>query len=569
MIFLTSRMLSFAPSASRPVRSVLAVSFFLPALVPLSAAAAVVAESKSGVVVAGAAEAVQSGVEILRKGGTAADAAVAVSLSLTVAEPFNSGIGGKLAALYYDAASHKTWFVDGMGKAPLNLPVQEIVGGAKEQRTRGYRSVCVPGAVGALEVIHQRWGKLPWKECAQPAVKLAEEGYRVPAKQLFVFKDCMDVVRPDAEAMKIYFPGDQVPAEGTLLANPDLAKVMTTLRDEGPGAFYKGWIADKIVDASRNGGGWLEKKDFEDFRATVSQPLEVDYRGHKVCTSPPPLTGGAIMASVLKVLEDQPPASAGANSAPRIDSAARAFRVVYPRVAGAAGDDPKSRGDVDHLLSASGISSLRQELSGKSAPAGKPFESDGGETSHFIVVDKAGNIACVTQSLSLHFGAAVVPPGTGLLLNNDMSNFGYYTPSSINYVAPGKKPRSTITPAIVFKDGKPVLALGAPGGQRIPSGVYQVLSGVLDFAQPLPEAIDSPRFHLIRPTTSKDPTNQLDVEIGMDDAVGSELEKDGWAVQHKRRDSYYFAGVNGVALRPDGTRVAVGDDRRTNEAAAQ
>ena len=531
--------------------------------------AAVVAESKSGVVVAGASEAAEAGAEILRKGGSAADAAVAVSLCLTVAEPFNSGIGGKLAGLYYDAASKKTWFIDGMGKAPLNLSVSEILAAPKNERERGYKSVCVPGTVAALDVLHQKWGKLPWKECAQPAVLLAEKGFPVPEKQLFVFREKIDVVRPDAEAMKIFFPGGEVPAAGTMLANPDLAKTMATIRDEGPKSFYRGWIADKICEASKAGGGWLDKKDFEDYRAELSPPLEIEYRGRKICTAPPPLTGGAIMAATLKAGEDQKPAEAGANSAARIDSAARIFRVIYPHVASTAGDSAQSRGDVEHLLSASQIAKLRDEISGKAAPSAAPFESDGGETSHFIVVDNAGNIACITQSLSLHFGAAVVPPGTGILLNNDMSNFGFYRTSSINYVAPGKKPRSTITPAIVFEADKPVLALGAPGGQRIPSGVYQVLTGVLDFGQSLPEAIDSPRFHLVRPTTSKDPSNELQIELGGDEAVSSELEKDAWAVQHKRRDSYHFAGVNGVAIKPDGTRVAVGDDRRSNQAVAQ
>ncbi|MBJ7392540.1 MAG: gamma-glutamyltransferase, partial [Chthoniobacterales bacterium] len=147
---------------------------------------AVVAESKLGVVVAGAAEAAEAGAEVLRQGGTAADAAVAVSLSLTIAEPFNSGIGGKLAGLYYDAASGKTWFIDGLGRAPAHLPVAEMVAAPKVERERGYKSVCVPGAVAALEVLHERWGKLPWKQCAEPAVQLAEKGFHVPAKQAFV-----------------------------------------------------------------------------------------------------------------------------------------------------------------------------------------------------------------------------------------------------------------------------------------------------------------------------------------------------------------------------------------------
>ena len=536
---------------------------------PAAPRAAVVAESKSGVVVAGATEAAEAGAEILRQGGSAADAAVAVSLSLTVAEPFNSGIGGKLAGLYYDAAANKTWFIDGMGKSPSHLSVPGILSAPKAERERGYKSVCVPGTVAALELMHAKWGKLAWKECVEPAALLAEKGFAVPEKQLFVFREKIDVVRQDAEAMKIFFPGGDAPVAGTVLANPDLAKTMAAIRDEGPQAFYRGWIADKICEASQEGGGWLQKGDFESYRAEITEPLEIDYRGRRICTVPPPLTGGAIMATVLKAGEEGELARDGANSAPRIDAAARIFRAVYPRVAAAAGDSPQSRGDVEHLLRDKQIAELQDEISGTAPASGKPFESDGGETSHFIVVDEAGNIACITQSLSLHFGAAVVPPGTGILLNNDISNFGFYRQSSINYVAPGKKPRSTITPAIVFDRGQPVLALGAPGGQRIPSGVYQVLTGVLDYAQSLPEAIDSPRFHLVRPTTSKDPSNELQVEAGADEAVSAQLGKDLWTVEHKRRDSYHFAGVNGVAIGSDGTRTAVGDDRRSNHAVAQ
>lgn len=275
------------------------------------------------------------------------------------------------------------------------------------------------------------------------------------------------------------------------------------------------------------------------------------------------------MATALKAGEDLEPLQIGPDSAARIGAAARVFRAVYPRVARTAGDHPQSRGDVEHLLAARQIADLRAEIQGRAGQSPQPFESDGGETSHFIVVDEAGNIACITQSLSLHFGAAVVPPGTGILLNNDMSNFGYHRPTSINFVAPGKKPRSTITPAIVFKEGNPVLALGAPGGQRIPSGVYQVLTGVVDHGQTLEDAIDSPRFHLVRPTTSRDPDNELQIEAGADPSVADGLAKDGWDVREKRRESYHFAAVNGVAIGADGTRTAVGDERRTNHALAQ
>jgi gamma-glutamyltranspeptidase/glutathione hydrolase len=386
-----------------------------------------------------------------------------------------------------------------------------------------------------------------------------------------VFRDGRETLERDEEALRIFFPDGTVPAAGDRLSNPDLAKVVQSVADEGPGVFYKGWIADKIASAAQAGGGWISKEDLANYRAVTGRPLTESYRDCEILTVPPPLSGGAIMLLAAKTLENEDWGTIRATDAARIDTAASVFRQVYPVITRTAGDDERSRGLVEEALAEESLRTLRQasERGAEPAPVEGAAVGEGGETSHFVVVDRDGNIACVTQSLSHHFGAGVVVPGTGILLNNDMSNFAFRTPGSINYVAAGKKPRSTIAPTLVFREGQPVLALGAPGGQRIPSAVFQVLTSVLDFERSLPEAVDEPRFHLRRPMTSREADNEIDLEEGVPEEASAALAAEGWKVNRRSRATYYFGAVNGVQWLPDGTRLAVGDDRRSNHAVGE
>lgn len=555
------------PSGRAAVLAFLAGLFFLSASI---GQAAVQASSSGGVVVAGSAQAAEAGLAILRQGGTAADAAVAVSLCLGVTEPFGSGVGGKLAALYYDAGTKETVFIDGMGVSPADLPARAFADRPKEQRDRGYGSVCVPGNVAALELLHSVWGKLPWKDCVQPAIAVARDGYALPEKQARVFRDGLKNIEGDQEAMRLFAPDGAAPSAGEVMANPDLAKVLEALADEGPKVFYQGWVAEKISAAAQAGGGFLTKQDLENYRATTTRPLSSSYRGCEILTAPPPLAGGAIMLLAAKTLENEDWGEARSTDAGRLSTAAAVFRQVYPVVTRTAGDEEQSRSRVEEAFTEESLRNFREAANrGGATEVSGAAVGEGGETTHFVVVDKDGNIACVTQSLSHHFGAGVVVPGTGILLNNDMSNFAFRTPGSVNYVAAGKKPRSTITPTMVFCDGQPVLALGAPGGQRIPSAVFQVMTSVLDFGNTLPDAVDEPRFHLRRPLTSREADNVIDVEESVDKEVIGALEADGWTVQPRGRTTYYFGAVNGVQFLPDGTRMAVGDDRRSNHAVAE
>lgn len=549
------------------------------ALTPITSTdAATRVESSGGVIVSGSRESTDAGIEILRKGGTAADAAVAVALSLGVSEPFNSGLGGKLVALYYDAKTQKVRCIEALDEAPSGLELPAVSRLSIQDRERGYVSACVPGLAAGVGLMHKTWGKLPWKNCVQPAVDLARKGYAVPAKQLTAFREKYDLLMQDPEARKIYLPGDEVPKPDTIIKNPDLAHTLELIAKAGPQEFYTGETARLLVAASQSGGGWFSEDDFKRYQAHWLTPLSVDYAGREIYTSPAPLTGGAILLLAMKSLEqNKQPDKIEPLSLARVDTAARVFQQVYPVVSGLFANTPDSEQKSSGILRQSTYAGIWKRAT--DADPRSPFvngdaresvsEDSNGNTTHFVVVDREGNIACVTQSLAHHFGAGVVAPGTGVLLNNCMANFSYSSPRAINYVQPGKRPRSTMAPTIVLENKKPFMALGSPASQRIPTGVYQVLSAVLDYDASLADAIDQPRFHTRSRRSSSEAPNVIDLEDGFDPETGAELSQHHWDIQSKGKGSYYFGGVNAVRFLPNGKREAVADDRRTNWPEAQ
>jgi gamma-glutamyltranspeptidase/glutathione hydrolase len=491
-------------------------------------------------------------------------------------EPFNSGLGGKFVALYYDSKTGAVSFLDGMGVAPGKIPVKKLAGMDPLKRERGYLSACIPGCAAGLGQLHQRWGHLSWKTCVEPARKIATDGYEVPAKQLIVFADKQAAIRRDPAASQLFLTDGSIPKPGTRLTNPDLAHTLQILAEKGAEAFYQGDIAEKLVAASKAGGGYFSLEDFSHYRATVSAPLTTDYKGNRIHTGPSPLTGGGTLLLTLKALEPHDWSGIGRSDFSRIDLVSRVIQQVYPAVGTSFGDSPGNNTRMTGLFTAANYGAFlsRALVSTPENPRQGPFSLTpsgnlNGNTTHFIVVDRDGNIACVTQSLSHHFGAGVVAPGTGILLNNDLGNFSFNNPGSINAVGPGKRPRSTITPVIVTRDGKPILALGSPASQRIPTGVFQVLTSILDFKASLVDAIDEPRFHIRRPETSRSPANELDLETGITGDTVKKLAMNGWKTEAGTQDSYYFAAVNAVGFHPDGTHEAVGDERRTNSAAGE
>lgn len=540
-----------------------------------------VARGSHYAVASGHPEATAIGLQVLRDGGNVVDAAIATSLALGVAEPYGSGLGGKLILLYRDGASGQITSIVALCTSPAALDPEEFVKLHKTRREVGYLAAGVPGLLAGLDEAHRRWGSQPWDELVAPAADLAERGVVINDVMHGMFAAKVSSLRQDDEAASIYLRDGQAPPVGARLVNADLAATLRTIAEGGVDAFYRGPIARRIVAAASAGGSSLSVDDFAAYKAEVSEPLLVDFAGYQVATCPPPLNGGATVAAALAALNQLPLDSSDANiEAAQADRLGRVLQCVYPEVQEAIGDMPPARAAALQLAgqaAAERFAAHAAELDprapyAQSEPATIETSADAlpdASTTHLVVVDAAGNMVSLTQSLSLHFGAAVVPPGTGVLLNDSMSNFSTHDPASVNHAGGGKRARSTIAPVIVTRGDEPVLALGIPGGQRIPTTTLQLLCRVLEREQPLDEALAASRYHLQRPLNSRQPPNVVDYEDDADPAWVAEMQRRGWRMKPRRRNGRYFGGGNAAQYQPDGTLLGVADPRRTNAAAAE
>ena len=562
-------------------------------------------QSAHAVVIAGHPVASQLGLKVLQDGGNAIDALVTVSLALGVAEPGNSGLGGKFVMTYFDAKTGQVSSVVAMDAAPLKTPVDEVSAASDAEHSKGWKSVCVPGLAAALGESHAKWGTRPWATLVRPVVKLARDGVKLNDTAADMLTE-FPVKVHDAPAMAIYAPTGKTLARGEMLRNPDLANTLSAMADGGYRAFYTGDVAKQFVAASEKNGGYLSLEDFTTYKSRFLPALGGTYRGLSVYSSPPPLTGGTTLLACLKCLEPSDLRPLPPRQTQYIDLIGRVLRQVYPATASAAADVPDSGERVAKVLSPESIRAMVEKMSAGEGAKGRktsvgaitpaavppdqraepggtaagvgtlavsapsPVESLADDrpdacTTHLIIVDGFGNIACVTQSLGLHFGSGVVAGGTGVLLNADVSNFGF-TKGTANAIAPGKWPRSTMTPTIFLKDGKPVLAIGSPAGQRIPTAVLQVSLDVLDYGRDLKDAIRAPRFHVVKGGKT---TNQIAIEAASAPDLETTLGTLGWQVERHTAKDYYFGSVNAVQWRPDGTLTGVADQRRTSDAAAE
>jgi gamma-glutamyltranspeptidase/glutathione hydrolase len=529
-----------------------------------------------GMVVAGHPEAARIGVAILKAGGNAIDAAVATSLAAGVAEPYSSGLGGKLMLVYYEAKTGQTFAVDAMDAAG-SLDVAAYARRPEEDRSYGYGAVCVPGLPAGLWAAHQRWGVKPWAEDVRPAVALARGGFDVLDKTRDLFAEQEKKLRRgDAEIARLYLQQGRLPAVGSRLANEDLARTLEVLAEQGRDGFYRGPIARAIVAASSRGGGVLTLGDFAKYEAHITAPIAVDFRGYHLVGAPPPASGPAFFMAAMKVVENESFGSGPLRTADNLDLIGRAFRVTSREVWRTVGDMPDAPFQIERLLAPDAIAGFRRELN---LPAAVPprkvarrddepfFESAMAATTHFVIVDAEGNIVTATQSQSLHFGAGVVPPGTGIVLNDSMSNFNFTEPAHANFVAPGKRPRSTIGPTIVFQNGKPVLALGIPGAARIPTALLQVLLDRLALQRPLADAIGDTRVHYATARRSEE-ADTFEAEKSFPTGVAAQLAQRGWkiALPEEAGRGRHFGGINAVEINADGSLTGFADPRRTNAA---
>ena len=451
------------------------------------------------------------GVEILNMGGNAIDAAVAVGFSLAITLPRAGNIGGGGFMLFYLSDEQKTIAVDFRSSAPKNISEDDFLflKDNYDQRKYGYKASGVPGTVAGLLQTHKRFGKLSLNKILQPVIKQAQNGIRV-SYDLNQAIGSADQINLDQESQNIYYQKGTPIKEHLLMKRPDLAWTFREIARNGEDAFYKGSIAKKILKAMQQNGGYISRKDLEDYKPRFAEPIQTTYRNYKVLAHPPPSGGAAVLLEGLNILENFKTDEMGPNSARFLHLFAEALQSGHMDRSRYMGDPQFYDVPIKKIISKERGSSLAKKIDHKKATSPERLNPDslfqeGENTTHFSIVDRDGNVVSSTYTLGYSFGSGVTIPGTGILLNNQMNNFAYQygNPEVIdrsasigNKFEPGKRPMSTMTPIIVFnKNNELKLITGSPGGALIPAALMRIVTGIIDFNLNLGEATMLPRLH--------------------------------------------------------------------------
>lgn len=470
--------------------------------------------AKKGMVVSQNELASEVGIRILENGGNAVDASVAVGFALAVTLPRagNLGGGGFMVAHIKSGNKSTTKAIDFRGQAPAlaNRKFYTTKGQIDRQKTKiGHTASTVPGTVAGLYEAHQRWGTLPWAEVIAPAIVLAESGIELSHDLAWALNAKAAVLSTNPAACNIYFSGcSGFATEGELLKQPDLARTLKLIAAGGADVFYKGKVAHLIAKDMMANGGLIRRSDLENYKARVIDPISTDYRTYQVVTMPPP-AGGMPLLQTLNIMEHFPLATYGPGSARSIHIMAESMKRSYSYRAKFLGDPRFQHVPVTKILDKSLAAAIAKEIDiaritpvSKIVPRLSHDLPEGPNTTHFSVVDQFGNAVSTTYTLSASFGSGVVIKDTGILMNNQINNFSY-KPSfgAVEYekipnsLQPGKRPKSTQSPTIVFQDKEVFLVTGTPGGGRIITTVVQLISNLIDHDLNIAEATVLPRIH--------------------------------------------------------------------------
>jgi gamma-glutamyltranspeptidase/glutathione hydrolase len=468
--------------------------------------------AEKGMVVSAQHLATQVGADILKRGGNAIDAAVAVGYALAVVYPAagNLGGGGFMTILFADG--RKT-FLDFREKAPRaasrDMFLDKDGHVVKSLSTIGWLAVGVPGTVSGLEYARKKYGTMTRAALIEPAVELAEDGFNLEQGDVDMLASATEDFKKFPATGEIFLNKGQPFAAGQRLVQHDLADTLRLIGEHGVDGFYSGKTAAAIVKASRAGGGIIDQEDLERYETRELPPVECDYRSYHVISAPPPSSGGVAICEMLNILEGYPLRELGWGSAQALHYEIEAMRHAYVDRNTLFGDPDFVSIPVRELIDKSYAAKIRSVIKPDKAGISSDFRQgvaphEGSSTTHFSIIDNAGNTVSMTYTLDDWFGARVVASGTGVLMNDEMDDF---TPNpglvnsyglvqgDANAIASGKTPLSSMSPTIITKDGKPVLILGTPGGSRIITTVLQTILNVVDFQMNIQEAVDAPRIH--------------------------------------------------------------------------
>ncbi|MBW4583925.1 gamma-glutamyltransferase [Aetokthonos hydrillicola Thurmond2011] len=550
--------------------------------------------SKKGMVVSAHPLASDAGVAMLRKGGNAVDAAVATAFAISVVEPFSAGIGGGGFLLLHESKTGAIKALDFRERAPLKATRNMYLDAKGKVRPNasidGYLAVATPGTVAGLYEVHRRYGKLSWQEVVKPAIALAQNGFILSQQPTWhsieVFTKRKNALLQYPAARQIFTKNGELIRPGERLVQQDLAKTLTEI-SQNPQSFYTGNIARAIATDMAKNGGLITLEDLKSYKAVWRAPICGSFRQAKICSMPPPSSGGIVLLEILNIIGDTNLKSLGWHNPNALHLITEAMKIGYADRSEYLGDPDFVKVPVAQLLSPAYAKKRRQEIKmDKAQPSSevKPVDKqtlmrfsqrDGGgrrvsrlptryespETTHLNVVDEQHNAVSLTFTINQGFGSGVVTPGTGILLNDEMDDFaaapgvpnGFgLVGNEANAIAPRKIPLSSMTPTIVTENNRLRMAVGAPGGGTIITQVLQVILNTLEYNMNVGAAVSVPRIH------HQWLPDQLQVEpYGLDELTLKELEQRG----HKIKETPPWGNINAIVVTPDGALEGAADPR--------
>ena len=523
---------------------------------------------RKAMVVTQEAHAADVGRDVLKAGGNAVDAAVAVGFALAVTYPTAGNLGGG-GFLLLRMADGRTSFIDFRERAPLSSTRNmylDAAGNPTKDSVLGWRAAGVPGTVRGLELAHKKYGSKPWARLVEPSVRLARKGFEVSDYAARSFHEAKNLPQ-FPESKRIFLKNGAHCEAGHRLVQPELASVLTRIAKTGARDFYEGETARILAEQCQLNGGLITLEDLKRYQAIERPVLKGSYKGHEVITAPPPSSGGLGILQMMAILEGSGYEKTGAGSARAIHFVAETMRRYYADRSEHLGDPDFHRIPLRGLLDRSYIDKLRASIDwdratpSASVKPGVPTAPEPTETTNFSIVDPMGNAVALTYTINGNYGSGVTVPKLGFLLNNEMDDFSVKpgTPNMFqliqgeaNAIQPKKTPLSSMTPTILLKDGKLRMVVGAPGGSRIITGVLQVILNVVNHGMNIQEAIDEPRFH------HQWLPDKLYLEKGFSPDTIELLKRRG----HETEPIDGVASVNGILIGGDGWLHGAWDGRR-------
>jgi gamma-glutamyltranspeptidase/glutathione hydrolase len=515
--------------------------------------------SKNGMVASAHPLASQAGEKILESGGNAIDAAVATAFTLSIVEPNASGLGGGGFVVFKMAEQPNVMMLDYREKAPLATVPENYY-----RTAESFDSLCnlggpvvgVPGMVAGLFMLHQKYGSLPIEKVLQPAIDLGNQGLEVSSKLAAIITLKYDLISKYELTSQVFLADFLPPEEGSMIKNDQLPLTIKMLIKKGIKEFYEGDIGGSIVKSVGENGGWMDSEDLKEYQPKFRDVIHGTYRGYDIYSCPPP-GSGICLIQLLNILEGYNLKEIGQNTIQYYHLLAEAMKMIFIDREAYLGDPDFTNVPVRELGDKVYAALLRGKIKPDTAIFDyKPLQvsaDESGNTSHLSVIDQQDNMVALTQTINNWFGSGIMSEGTGILLNDEIRDFSRQ-PENQNSIFPGRRPASSMSPTIVFKDGKPFLTIGTPGGTRIISALAQTLINIIDFHMSIDDAIEAPRIHSIG--------DKLYIERRISEEIIKELTALGHHVEIKKDFDNYFGGAQGILINQETDLLHGGADSR-------